>query len=243
MSKIRLDLLLVQKGFVETRQKAQSLIREGMVYTKGKVLDKPGLLVNEDIEIFLKEKPKYVSRGGYKLEGAILNFNLNVKDLICLDVGSSTGGFVDCLLKFGAKKVYAIDVGKNLLNENLKKDERVILFENLNVRFFKEDLIQEKVDLITIDVSFISLKLVIPPLISILKKEGILLPLFKPQFEVGRKDVGKGGIVKKEEKIKEKMEEIIKFVENLNFRFINSFASPLKGQKGNQEYFLLFKKL
>ncbi len=243
MSKLRLDLLLVQRGLVETRQKAQSLIREGVVYTKGKVLDKPGLLVNEDIEIFLKEKPKYVSRGGYKLEGAILNFNLNVKDLICLDVGSSTGGFVDCLLKFGAKKIYAIDVGRNLLNENLKKNERIILFENLNVRFFKEDTIPEKVDLITIDVSFISLKLVIPPLISILKKEGLLLPLYKPQFEVGRKDVGKGGIVKKEEKVKEKMEEIIKFVENLNFNFINFFASPLKGQKGNQEYFLLFKKL
>jgi len=242
MSKIRLDLLLVKRGFAETRQKAQCLIREGMVYTKGKILDKPGLLVKEDIEIFLKEKPKYVSRGGYKLEGAILNFNLNLKDLICLDVGSSTGGFVDCLLKFGAKRVYAIDVGKNLLNENLKKDERVVLIEDLNVRFFKEEMVSERVDLITIDVSFISLKLVIPPVISVLKKEGILLPLFKPQFEVGKKDVGKGGIVKNEEKIKEKMEEMIKFVEGLNFKFFNFLPSPIKGQKGNQEYFLLFKK-
>lgn len=242
MSKVRLDLLLLKRGLVPTRQKAQAIIRAGLVYTKDRVLDKPGLMLDENIEIFIKEKPKYVSRGGLKLEGAIAQFGLNVEGFICLDVGSSTGGFVDCLLKSGAKRVYGIDVGKNLLDENLKRDERVILLEGLNARYFKEEFIPEKVDLITIDVSFISLKLIIPPLLGVLKENGFLLALFKPQFEVGKKDVGKGGIVKKSEKVLEKMEEITNFVRGLKLKFINSCPSPIKGQKGNQEYFLLFQK-
>lgn len=237
-----MDLLLLRRGLASTRQKAQAIIRAGLVYTKGKVLDKPGLMVEENLEIFIKEKPRYVSRGGNKLEGAIKNFNLNVKDFICLDVGSSTGGFMDCLLKFGAKKVYGIDVGRNLLDENLRRDRRVVLLEGLNARYFTDDLIPEKVDLITIDVSFISLKLIVPAVLSALKKGGLLLALFKPQFEVGRKDVGKGGIVKKSEKALEKMEEIINFIGNLKLKYINFSPSPIKGQKGNQEYFLLFQK-
>lgn len=242
MSKVRLDLLLVQKGFVQTRQKAQELIRAGLVYTKGNILDKPGTMVDENIEIFIKEKPKYVSRGGLKLEGALNKFNLEVNDFLCLDVGCSTGGFVDCLLQRGAKKVYGVDVGKNLMDENLKKDGRVVLLEGINARYFKEEYLPEKVDLITIDVSFISLKLIVPALLPVLKENGFLLLLFKPQFEVGRKDVGKRGIVKKTEKAREKMEEIINFIINLNLKFLSSCPSPIKGQKGNQEYFLLFQK-
>lgn len=242
MSKVRLDFLLIKRGLASTRQKAQAIIRAGLVYAKGKVLDKPGLMVEENLEIFIKEKPKYVSRGGYKLEGAINNFNLNINDFICLDVGSSTGGFVDCLLKSGAKKVYGIDVGRNLLEENLKRDRRVVLLEGLNARYFTDDLIPEKVDLITIDVSFISLKLIVPAVLSALKEGGFILALFKPQFEVGRRDVGKGGVVKKIERILEKMEEVINFIENLKLKYINSCPSPIKGQKGNQEYFLLFQK-
>lgn len=242
MSKIRLDLLLVQRGLVKSRQQAQSLIRAGKVYGKGNILDKPGSLVPEDLEIIIKEKPKYVSRGGGKLEGALLDFNLNVKNFICIDVGSSTGGFVDCLLKFGAKKVYAIDVGKNLLNENLKRDERVILIENLNARYFEEEIIPEKVDLVTMDLSFISLKLVVPPFIPMIKKDGFLLTLYKPQFEVGRKDVGKGGIVKDDKKIKQSIENFVEFANKLNLTFKSFSPSRLRGQKGNQEYFLLFQK-
>lgn len=242
MSKERLDLLLVKRKLVETRKKAQDLIRAGMVYSKSGVMDKPGTLVSEDFEIIIKEKPKYVSRGGYKLEGAILDFKLNIHGFICVDVGSSTGGFIDCLLKYGAEKVYGIDVGKNLLNENLRKDKRVVLFEELNARYFKDDLIPEKVDLITIDVSFISLKMVVPPFISILKENGFLMVLLKPQFEVGKKDVGKGGVVRDTKKIEKALENIKEFIEKLNLKFLNSTPSPLKGPKGNQEYFLLFQK-
>ncbi len=242
MSKERIDLLILKRGIVETRQKAQELIRAGLVYTKGKILDKPGLLVPEDIEIFIKEKPKYVSRGGYKLEGALNSFNLNIKNFTCMDVGSSTGGFVDCLLKNGAKKVYAIDVGKNLLHESLKKDPRVVLLEKTNAKYLKEDAIGEKFDLITIDVSFISLKLVVPPLLPFLKESSYLLPLLKPQFEVGKREVGKGGVVKDEKKIQRVIEEIKNFIQNLNLKFLKITPSPLKGPKGNQEYFLLFQK-
>lgn len=242
MSKVRLDLLLVQRGLIQSRQQAQSLIRAGKVYGKGNILDKPGILVPDDLEIIIKEKQKYVSRGGIKLEGALLDFNLNIKNFICVDVGSSTGGFVDCLLKFGAKKVYAIDVGKNLLNENLKRDDKVILIENLNARYFEEKMIPEKVDLITMDLSFISLKLVVPPFIPSIKKNGFLLTLYKPQFEVGKKDVGKGGIVKDEKKIKQSIENFMEFASKLNLTFKSLSPSLLKGQKGNQEYFLLFQK-
>lgn len=242
MSKVRLDLLLVQRGLVQSREQAQSLIRAGKVYGKGNILDKPGSLVPDNLEIIIKEKPKYVSRGGLKLEGALLDFNLNVKNFICIDVGSSTGGFVDCLLKFGAKKVYAIDVGKNLLNENLKRDDRVILMENLNARYFEEKIIPEKVDLITMDLSFISLKLVVPPFIPSIKKNGFLLTLYKPQFEVGREDVGKGGIVKNEKKVENSMKNFIEFVSKLKIKFKSLSPSKIKGQKGNQEYFLLFQK-
>lgn len=242
MSKVRLDLLLVQRGLVQSRQQAQSLIRAGKVYGKGNILDKPGSLVSDNLEIIIKEKPKYVSRGGLKLEGALLDFNLNVKNFICVDVGSSTGGFVDCLLKFGANKVYALDVGKNLLNENLKRDDRVILIENLNARYFEEEMIPEKVDLITMDLSFISLRLVILAFIPLMKKKGFLLTLYKPQFEVGKKDVGKGGIVKDEKKIKQSIENFVEFANKLNLTFKSLSPSRLRGQKGNQEYFLLFQK-
>lgn len=243
MSKIRLDILLLKRGIVSSREKANALIRAGYVYSKDRVLDKPGVFVPEEIQIFIKEKPKYVSRGGYKLEGAIKKFNLNVNGFVCCDIGASTGGFTDCLLKFGASKVYAIDVGKNLMDENLRKDKRVVLMEGINARYFKEEMINEKVDLITIDVSFISIKKIIPNVTGILKEKGFLLPLIKPQFEVGKGQVGKGGVVRDELKIIKVIDDIISFVENLNFKKLGMEKSPIKGQKGNQEYFILFQRM
>lgn len=212
----------------------------GRVLVDGNRVDKAGFMVRRENKIEILGPPiPYVSRGGLKLEGALKDFGLNVKDIPCIDVGASTGGFTDCLLQHGASRVYTIDVGKHLLDSSLREDPRVIVIEGCNVRHARPGLIPEKVDLITIDVSFISLTLVIPPVIPFLKRGGCLLALVKPQFELSRQEVGKKGVVRDEDRRLKAVDKIKNFVSNSGFVVDGWVKSRVKGPKGNQEYFLL----
>ncbi len=241
--KLRLDQLILKKGIAESRQKARALIIEGKVLVNGLKIEKPGTLVEENSEIKLCGKSlPYVSRGGLKLEKAIREFPIDVKEKVAMDVGASTGGFTDCLLQHGVKRVYAVDVGYGQLAWKLRTDPRVIPIEKTNIRYMNRDLIPESIDMVTIDVSFISLKLVIPKVLEFLKPEGEIVALIKPQFELGPQDIEKGGIVKSEEKRIKAVEEIKKFFEKLNLKVFGITESPIKGQKGNIEY-LIYAKL
>ena len=241
--KIRLDQLIFQRGLTDSREKARALIIEGKVIVNGQKLEKPGTMVKESSEIKIcGETLRYVSRGGLKLEHAIREFSISVKDKVAMDVGASTGGFTDCLLQHGAKKIYAIDVGYGQLAWKLRIDPRVVPIERTNIRYLSKDRIPEDIDIATVDVSFISLKLVIPKVLEFLKPEGEIITLIKPQFEVGRNDVDKGGIVKDPEKRKKAVEEIKKFFETLNLKVIGVIESPIRGQKGNIEH-LIYAKL
>jgi 23S rRNA (cytidine1920-2'-O)/16S rRNA (cytidine1409-2'-O)-methyltransferase len=255
--KERLDKILVSKGLVKSREMAKALIMEGKVFVDGKKITKAGTSVSETSAISLKEELLYVSRGGLKLEAAIRFFNIDPDNKIIMDVGSSTGGFTDCLLKMGAKKVYCIDVGYGQLAWSLRRDHRVILLERTNIRYLdtevrgqksevrrKElgDLIQGNIDIATVDVSFISLRMVIPQVLKFLKEEGEVLALVKPQFEVGKGEVGKGGIVREEEKRLSAVKGVQEDSEKLGLGTIGMFQSPIPGQKGNIEYFLYMKK-
>jgi 23S rRNA (cytidine1920-2'-O)/16S rRNA (cytidine1409-2'-O)-methyltransferase len=242
MSKARLDLLLVERGLAASRNEAQVLIRLGKVYSRAGRLDKPGTLISTDEEIRLKEEDRYFSRGGYKLESALDAFGLNPDGWACLDVGASTGGFTHCLLLRGASHVTALDVGRNLLHEKLRSDPRVTVMDGMNARHFAADQIAGPVDLITVDVSFISLALVLPPLIPALKPSGLLLPMVKPQFEAGRGQVGKGGVVRDPQIREATAERIRALCEELGLSFLGSSQSAVKGPKGNEEIFLLFRK-
>lgn len=240
--KLRLDQLLFKKGVTESRQKARALIIEGKVIVKGQKIDKPGTMVDENSEITIcGETLPYVSRGGLKLEHAIREFSIDVKNKVAMDVGASTGGFTDCLLQHGAKKVYAIDVGYGQLAWKLRIDPRVIPIERTNIRHMSRDKIPEDIDIATVDVSFISLKLVIPKVLEFLKPQGEVIALIKPQFEVGRSEVDKGGVIKSFEKRKRAVEEIKKFFESLGLKVIGVIESPIKGQKGNIEYLIYAK--
>lgn len=241
--KKRLDKLLVEKGLASTRQRALPLIMEGRVIVNGSVITKPGTLIKEDsiIEIKGKEIP-YVSRGGLKLEAAIKHFGISVKDKIAMDIGSSTGGFTDCLLKNGAKKVYCIDVGYGQLDWKLRQDSRVILYERTNIRYLDREKIPDKIDIATIDVSFISLLKVIPKVLEFLEDKGEIIALIKPQFEVGKAEVGKGGIVRDEKKRIETINKIKDGSEAFGLKTIGIMESPILGQKGNVEYFIYMIK-
>jgi 23S rRNA (cytidine1920-2'-O)/16S rRNA (cytidine1409-2'-O)-methyltransferase len=226
-------------GLAPTRTRAQSLIMEGVVFVDGQKVDKSGTLVKEESNISIKDSSlKYVGRGGLKLEDALKNFEIDVQDKIALDVGASTGGFTDCLLQNGAAKVYAVDVGYGQLDWKLRIDSRVVLMEKVNARHLKPEDLPELVDIIVIDVSFISLTMVIPPVIQMLKPGGVLVALIKPQFEVGKGEVGKGGIVRDENKHKEVVEKITKFIEELNFDVSGVIPSPITGAQGNKEFLL-----
>lgn len=256
--KDRLDKVLVSKGLVKSREMAKALIMEGKVFVDGKKITKAGTSVSETADIFLKEEElPYVSRGGLKLEAAIRFFNIDPGSKIIMDVGSSTGGFTDCLLKMGAKKVYCIDVGYGQLAWSLRRNHRVILLERTNIRYLAEivksqksklksleleDLVKSNIDMATVDVSFISLKMVIPQVLKFLKQEGEVLALVKPQFEVGKGEVGKGGIVREEEKRLSAVRGVQEDSEKLGLRSIGIFQSPIPGQKGNIEYFLYMKR-
>lgn len=232
----RLDTIL-QKRLNLTRAQVQSLIREGKVFDKnGACLDKPGMKLPPNIELKVVQDMKYVSRGGLKLEYAINNFNINLKDKIAIDVGASTGGFTDCLLQFGARKVYAVDVGYGQLAWQLRVNPRVIPMERCNIRYLNPDQLPEKPNFFTIDCSFISLKLILPKIITLVTPpaEGVIL--IKPQFEAGKEYVEKGGVVKNQEIINKVVQEIIEFAEELGFEVKGVVPSPIKGPAGNQEY-------
>jgi 23S rRNA (cytidine1920-2'-O)/16S rRNA (cytidine1409-2'-O)-methyltransferase len=256
--KERLDKILVSKGLIKTRELARALIIEGKVFVDGKKITKAGTSVSgiSDISLMASDLP-YVSRGGLKLQAAIHFFKIKVNDKIIIDVGSSTGGFTDCLLKRGAKKVYCIDVGYGQLAWSLRKDHRVILLEKTNIRYLDkmvgareskirgsefEHLIKKNIDMATIDVSFISLSKVIPQVLMFLKEEGEVLALVKPQFEVGKEEVGKGGIVRDEEKRLKAVRAVQEDSEKLGLKTIGIFRSLLPGQKGNREFFLYMKR-
>jgi 23S rRNA (cytidine1920-2'-O)/16S rRNA (cytidine1409-2'-O)-methyltransferase len=256
--KERLDKIIVSRGAVRSREIAQSLIIEGKVFVDGKKITKPGTLFSETADILLKEpEMPYVSRGGLKLEAALNFFAIEVNDKVIIDIGASTGGFTDCLLKRGAKSVYCIDVGYGQLAWSLRNDPRVVVLERTNIRYidleiekqelkFKgpefRDLIEGNIDMAAIDVSFISLTKVVPSALRLLKETGEVLALVKPQFEVGKGEVGKGGIVREEEKRLKAVGAVREDLETLGLQTVGMFQSPVHGQKGNIEYFLYMKR-
>jgi len=240
--RIRLDKLLVERGIIESREKAKALIIEGSVLVDGTVVDKAGTLVKPDASLQILRRMPYVSRGGLKLEGAIKSFNVNVKDKIAMDIGASTGGFTDCLLQHGARKVYAVDVGYGQLDWKLRNDKRVILLEKTNIRYLRRDRIPDEIDLITVDVSFISLLKVIPRALEFLTSSGEIIALIKPQFEVGRKNVEKGGVVRDEDKRLEVIEKIKTELKKMGLNIKGIIKSSLPGPKGNIEYFIYLRR-
>ncbi len=237
--KLRLDQLLLEKGLVRSRERAKALILSGNVWVNGKRIDKAGTKVNPNANIELKTKDfPYVSRGGLKLEAALHSFHIVLTNKIAMDVGASTGGFTDCLLQHGIQKVYAIDVGYGLLDWKLRQDKRVVVIERQNIRYLPKEAIKDAIDIATIDVSFISLKKVIPRVKEFLNQEAELVALIKPQFEVGKGQVGKGGIVRDEDQRRQVIEEISRFCKDLGFQVKGIVPSPILGAKGNQEYLL-----
>lgn len=237
--KERLDVILVNKGLCESRDKAKRTIMAGLVLVDGAIEDKPGRTFDIDLDFALKEKLcPYVSRGGLKLEKAIEDFDISCKDAVCVDMGASTGGFTDCMLQNGATKVYAIDVGYGQLDYKLRVDPRVVNMEKTNIRYLDTNLIEEPIDLISIDVSFISVKHMLPVASSILSENGKVLCLVKPQFEAGREQVGKNGIVRDYKVHTEVIEKVIGYAKECNLSPIGLTFSPVKGTKGNIEYLL-----
>ncbi len=240
--KERLDILLVSRGMTNSRERAKALIMEGNVLVDGVPVTKAGSAVDQEARIELRGDIPYVSRGGLKLEAALDHFGVELRGVIAMDVGSSTGGFTDCMLKRGAKKVYCIDVGYGQLSWSLRSDARVILFERTNIRYLEKERIPETVDFATIDVSFISLKKVIPKVMEFISERGEILALVKPQFEVGKNEVGKGGIVRDEGKRMATVTMVEEFATEMGLRSMGTFLSPVPGQKGNREYFLYLRR-
>lgn len=237
MPKQRLDSLLVARGLAENKSKAQALIMAGEVTIDGKPVTKAGSMVDENATIALAEKLPYVSRGGIKLAHALNEFKLEVTDLIALDVGASTGGFTDCLLQRGAKKVYALDVGYGQLDYRLRQEHRVVVMERVNAHYPFE--LPEKVNLATIDVSFISLTKVIPNVLPHLAPPGYIIVLFKPQFEAEKEEVGKGGIIKDPEVHSRVLGRFIVWATGQELKLRNLIASPILGAEGNKEFLIL----
>ncbi len=241
-SKIRLDKLLVERGIVPTREKAHAIIMSGIVVVGEERVDKAGTLVSAEAEIRIKgDQNPYVSRGGLKIEGALKEFGIDVGGLVAIDVGASTGGFTDCLLQKGAQKVYAIDVGYGQIDWKLRTDERVVIFEKTNIRNFPGEGITDCINLAVIDVSFISLKLVLPVVIGIMAEGAILLALIKPQFEVGKGEVGKG-VVRDPVIHRRVVDDISAFSIKLGLEVMGTCESPITGPAGNREFFLYARK-
>ncbi|UCC66178.1 MAG: TlyA family RNA methyltransferase [Deltaproteobacteria bacterium] len=242
MGKERLDQVLVERGLASSRARAKSLILLGAVLVDGEREDKAGTLVRSDAVIRITHNPQpYVSRGGLKLEKALEFFGINPQGKVAMDVGASTGGFTDCLLQKGARRVYAIDVGYGQLAWKLQQDPRVINLQRRNIRHLNREEVGEEVDLAVIDSSFISLTLVIPSTLTFLRKGGELVALLKPQFEVGRGEVGKGGVVRDPEKHRQSVEKVLRFGEDIGLTLRGVMESPLRGPKGNREFFLYFE--
>jgi len=237
--KKRLDLVLVEKELISSRPRAKAMIMAGKVLVNDRVVDKPGFLVATNSPIVVKQDDNpYVSRGGLKLEKALKSFPICVKNLICLDIGASTGGFTDCLLQFGAKKVYAVDVGYGQLDWKLRQDKRVVVIERSNIRHLAYETINEAVDMVVADTSFISLKTVIPAAEKFMREGTGVLALIKPQFEAGKENVGKGGVVKDPEIRKKVVRQIQSFFRDRGYGINDVVPSPILGPKGNEEYII-----
>lgn len=240
MGKTRLDLLLVKQGLVESRAKAQALIMAGNVLVNGRLADKPGILVPSDAQLTVRPSPPYVGRGGTKLEKALDHFGIVVSGLVVLDVGASTGGFTDVLLKRGASRVYAIDVGYGQLDWRLRRDPRVVVLERTNIRYLES--LPEMGDGATVDVSFISLTLVIPAVLRLLRPDGWIVALVKPQFEAGREQVGKGGVIKDPEVHRQVLRNIAEWARAQGLAVRGFVESPLRGPAGNREFFVYLSR-
>ena len=236
--KKRLDVLLTEQGYADTRSKAQAIIMSGMVYVDGQKADKPGISYEETVSIEVRgETCPYVSRGGLKLEKALRDFGVKPDGFVCSDSGASTGGFTDCLLQQGAKKVFAIDVGYGQLDWKIRSDPRVVVMERTNIRFVTPEQLGEPLDLSVVDVSFISLKLVLPVIKSLLKQDrGQVLCLIKPQFEAGKEKVGKKGVVRDPATHKEVLDNFVALADELEFHILGLTFSPVKGPEGNIEF-------
>jgi 23S rRNA (cytidine1920-2'-O)/16S rRNA (cytidine1409-2'-O)-methyltransferase len=239
----RLDKLLVDRGLVSSRERARALILAGKVLVDDRVLDKAGIQVPADCELRLRgEDIPYVSRGGLKLEGGLTAFGIDVRGAVCLDVGASTGGFTDCLLQRGAARVYAVDVGYGQLAWKLREDPRVISRERTNIRDLRPGDLPERPSLAVIDASFISLEKVLPPALAIIADAAEVVALVKPQFEVGKGEVGKGGVVRDPEQQAGAVDKVRAFAEGLGCTVLGVVASPILGPKGNREFLMHLRK-
>ncbi len=238
----RCDYVLTVQGFAQSRDAAVRMILAGKVKSNGAIVDKPSRMIPTDavIEVIGESKP-FVSRGGEKLAAALDAYSMAPQGMICLDVGCSTGGFTDCLLQRGAARVYAVDVGYGQFDWRLRKDPRVVLIERTNIRYMSPSAVPEPVDLAVIDVSFISLTKVLPPIIPFLRSPARVVALIKPQFEVGKGQVGRGGVVRDDTQRAEAAQRVVRFAEEIGLRAVGTVASPIKGKKGNQEILAIFE--
>lgn len=241
--KERLDVILVEKGFFESREKAKASIMAGVVFVDEQKVDKAGEMIspNSNIEVRGNICP-YVSRGGLKLEKAMKEFNIDLKDKVCMDIGASTGGFTDCMLQNGAKKVFSVDVGYGQFAWKLRQDQRVVCMERTNIRYVTKEEIGEELDFASIDVSFISLTKVLPVAFSLTKESGEVVALIKPQFEAGREQVGKKGVVRDSNVHKEVIRKVIDFSNSIGFGVKGLSFSPIKGPEGNIEFLVYLYK-
>ena len=243
MKKIRLDQLVFDLGLAESRERAKTTVMSGLVFVNGQRADKPGMQVSPDVNVEVKGTAlPYVSRGGLKLEKALKVFPIDVNGKVCIDCGASTGGFTDVLLKNGAAKVYSVDVGYGQLAWSLRNDERVVNMERTNIRYISSEQIPEPIDLAVMDLSFISIKLVLPAVCSLLKDGGALICLIKPQFEAGREEVGKKGVVRDKAVHLSVIESVLSFAPTVGMTVMGLDFSPIKGPEGNREYLCYMKK-
>ena len=237
MGKIRLDVMLVEKGLQESRQKAQATIMSGLVFVNGQRVDKPGTQIAPDAALEIRGNTlRYVSRGGLKLEKAMDRWPIDLQNAVCMDIGASTGGFTDCMLQNGARKVYAVDVGYGQLAWSLRSDPRVVCLERTNARYLTHEQIPDELDFASVDVSFISLKLILPALRGVLKQDGQVVCLVKPQFEAGREKVGKKGVVRDPAVHLEVLEHFLEHAAEAGFGVKDITFSPIRGPEGNIEY-------
>ena len=243
IKKERIDILLVEKGIITSRERAKTNIMAGKIFVNGHRVDKVGEKVDVDAEITFKgEEIPYVSRGGLKLEKAMKSFNIILEDKVCMDIGASTGGFTDCMLQNHASKVFAVDVGYGQFAWKLRTDERVVCMERTNIRYVTPEEIGEKLDFASIDVSFISLKTIMPATVNLLKEDGEIVALIKPQFEAGRDKVGKKGVIRDINVHKEVVTKIVDYLTSKELSILGISYSPIKGPEGNREYLVYFTK-
>jgi 23S rRNA (cytidine1920-2'-O)/16S rRNA (cytidine1409-2'-O)-methyltransferase len=240
--KMRADHALVERGFFESREAGQRAILAGEVRVGDHVIAKPAEPVDPNAAISVAQRPQFASRGALKIAGALDFFKIDVSRKVALDIGASTGGFTDCLLQRGAARVFAVDVGHGQLAWKLRNDPRVVAMEKLNARVLSHTQIPEPVDLCVIDVSFISLTLILPRAFELITPDGVILALIKPQFELQRKDVGRGGIVREPSLHRKAQEKIVKFVEEANYQLVGLVPSPITGADGNQEFFICIRR-